>query len=166
MPTLAAITDTLNDPHKLHAALVHFPIVLAFVGLVLTIALTVTLGKSKGLRWWCVALYLVAALTGFIAMDAGEDSVNDLDTSNLSDGVKQLIHDHEEMGEKVWWSMLIVGSFVALTAVPKKPVRVTFAVLALVTSLMNVGLVVNTAYHGGEIVYGHGVGVPQMATSP
>ncbi|MCE9588978.1 MAG: hypothetical protein K8S99_00455 [Planctomycetes bacterium] len=157
--------ETLNDPPRLHAAIVHFPVVLAFIGVPLMLALIATRGRSCTLRWLLVALYVVGSVGGFVAMQVGgraEDKLSELSANGpgLTHAAHEELEEHEEMGEKLWWMMLLPAGAVALGAVKRTPVRVIALVLALGLGVLAATLAGLTAHRGGTLVYAHGVGVP------
>jgi len=157
--------EVLNDPPRLHAAVVHFPVVLAVLGVPLIIALIVTRGRSCTLRWLIVALYVAGALGGLAASWSGEQAVDRLSMlydagGSLTDAASEELEEHEEMGEKVWWMMLAPAVAVAITVAKRTPVRVVALLVALVFGVLVAGWVAVVGHHGGALVYTHGVGVP------
>lgn len=169
--------DIFNEPSRLHAMIVHFPVVLAMLGVPLIVALMVTRGRSSMLRWLIVTLYVVGSFTGFMAMQSGEGAVDQLSRVTdaggaLTDEAMLELEKHEEMGGKLWWMMLLPAAVTALTAIKRTPGELAAAlVLALAVSVWTAGWAGLTGHHGGALVYDHGVGVPASpnnypATSP
>ncbi|MCC7407710.1 MAG: hypothetical protein IT442_06535 [Phycisphaeraceae bacterium] len=159
------ITELVNDPHRQHAALVHFPVAVAFLGLVLLIIFLINLGRSSALRWSIVAVYLLALIAAVLAMRAGhasEEHIVDQLKVQLTPAAQEILSDHEEMGEGVWMTLALPAILVAVSAV--RPLRVAGAVIALLAGLVAAGWIGYTAYLGGNLVYAHGVGVPPMTT--
>ena len=80
---------------------------------------------------------------------------------STTDNAPDELEAHSSMGEKVWMFMAATGVLVALAAIPKKAVRVTMLVLAVLAATANAGWIAVTADHGGRhMVYKYGVGVP------
>ncbi len=163
MPNL--ITQILQDtsrPNEWHAMVVHFPVVISVLGVGLALLLLVTLGRSHWVRWLTVALYAVGVVAALTAMDAGHDAAEHIHAMHvkLSPQAAAMLRQHAEMGKKVWIFMALTTVLAALTAIPKKPVRITLVVLALVASLSTAGWVAVTGHYGGTLVYQYGVGAP------
>ncbi|MCC7205419.1 MAG: hypothetical protein IT441_10095 [Phycisphaeraceae bacterium] len=159
------ITELVNDPHRQHAALVHFPVAVAFLGLVLLIIFLINLGRSSPLRWSIVAVYLLGLIAAVLAMRAGhasEEHILDQLHVQLAPAAQEMLSDHEEMGEGVWMTLALPALLVAFSAI--RPLRVAGAVIALLAGLVAAGWIGYTAYLGGNLVYAHGVGVPPMTT--
>ncbi len=171
-----ALSQFLNDPHIRHAALVHFPIVLAALGILPLIALLMTGLKSRALKLFCVLWFAMASGGAALAANSGEAAADNL--SVRSPGITAAEHDaiehHEELAENGWIWPLIPAVLVLLTF-PKKPaVRRPAFVLAAIASLGVAYWVALTAHAGGKLVYDLGIGVesrmvrslPEGATRP
>ncbi len=158
---LCSLSDSLNNPSRLHAAIVHMPIAIALLGFVLVVALALTRGRSSTLRTIALVLYLLGAVSGFMAGRSGE-AAEDFSTqrTTLSAEADATLEKHEDMGKKAW--LFLAGSMLAvgLTAINRPVLRGTFVVIALVVSLSAAGWVTLTGHLGGELVYEHGIGVP------
>ena len=160
---LDSMLNSFRDPPRLHAMMVHFPIVLAVLGTLATLALLVVRGKVGWLRWVTVGIFLAGAVTGFYTASTGEAADDHLSSANveLTDPANAEFNEHGAMGEKVWMFMAGAGILVALTAVRGPALRSMFLVLALAAALATAAWVAVTAHYGGELVYLHGMGVPQ-----
>lgn len=158
---LHSLGDTLHNPSRLHAAIVHLPIAIALLGFVLVLALALTRGRSGTLRTIALVLYLLGATTGFMAGRSGEAAEEHaMWNVSLADEADAAFEKHEEMGEKAW--MFLAGTMLAvgLTAINRPVPRGVFVVIALAASLTTAGWVTITAHYGGGLVYQHGIGVP------
>jgi|GEM_PF-976384 len=158
------LLQLLNDPHARHSLLVHFPIALSIFGVLPLIALALTKFKSNTLKLVCVACFGIASISGYFAMDAGEDSIDHIFKEHLPKPTqveKAAMHDHAELGEVVWiWSLVPVG-LIGVSLIPKRKVAVIAGSLGLVAGLaasVQVGL---TGHAGGKLVYVYGLGVPE-----
>ncbi|MEX1089713.1 MAG: DUF2231 domain-containing protein [Phycisphaeraceae bacterium] len=160
-----AMMRSLSDPQQVHALWVHLPIGAAVAGLLLMLLLTFTGGKAQPVRWSLIIIYVLGMATGYLAMDAGEDAHQRLMDEGvaLSPAVDHLLHEHEEMGEKVWMFMGVTALLVLFTAVRNTPVRLIALVLALTASVATLGWISVVGHYGGTMVYSYGVGTP---TSP
>lgn len=159
--TFSDMLNMLTDPQRLHAATVHMPIGFTILGLLAVIAMAINLGKNNTLRWATVILFLLAATTGWIAVITGESTYEQIEHyGQVSETAHDLIHEHEELAEKMPPILLGVAVAVALTAIPNVLVRILFLVVALLGSMGVTGAMSVVGHWGGELVYVHGVGVP------
>lgn len=158
-----SLQQTAQDPTRLHAAIVHLPIAAAALGLVLLLLLTLVGARSPGLRWAAVVVYLAGAVTGAMAMCSGEQAQDHVAAAGvtLTAEAADLLHEHEELGEKVWIPLAIATVLIVLTSIRMVAARVAALTLAILSGLAALGMVVATAHYGGQLVYLHGVGVPQ-----
>lgn len=148
-------------PDPLHPAVVHFPIVLLFLGAPLAVvAVFVRSWNLPVLAAVVLALgaggALVATWTGGQAAElAGE----------LKDGAEEALDEHEEWGERAR-NAGIVAALLAITsaAFSRKPVAAralgAAAALAAVAAAFSVA---QAGHYGGQVVYKHGVGVDTAA---
>lgn len=159
--------ESLQYPQRLHAALVHLPIGAAIFGLVLVMALAISRGRSNGLRWATVAVYLLGMGAAFLAEDAGKDAAGMLTSAGAhrTAEARALLHQHAEMGEAVWIFFLVAAVLTAATWLPWRVLRRASVVLALASGLAVASWVGVTGFYGGELVYAHGVGVPTSANN-
>ncbi len=153
--------DAWNDPSMRHAMLLHFPIVLSAIGPIITILAAIFWSKSKVFRWAALVLFIALLGCGYITEESGENA-HDAVQGSLSEAGEELLHEHEELGEKVWIFssislLLIAGSFV-----PKAKIGRSSAWLAVLGSIWVAGWVANTADHGGRLVYKFGAGTPDQ----
>lgn len=151
--------EEFRDPARVHAMMVHFPIAVSILGLVLLFFLTVAGGRSPGMRWACVIVYLIGAGIAIAAKMSGDNAAEQL-TPNRNAAADVVLNDHYEAGEKVWIPLAITTLFVALTAINITGVRVLTLVAAILAALFSLAWVSYTGYLGGQLVYAHGVGVP------
>lgn len=155
---LHSLTSVWSDPVRSHAILVHFPVVAGTLGLVFVVALMLTGGRSPGMRWASVILYTLGAAAGYFAMLTGRSAGSEASTS-LSAAAQELLEKHEELGEKAWIFLLVTAVCCAFTAFRLVSVRTTMTVMAVLAALITAGWITLTGHYGGDLVYGHGVGV-------
>lgn len=160
---LHSLTSVWSDPVRSHAILVHFPVVAGTLGLVFVVALMLTGGRSPGMRWASVILYTLGAAAGYFAMLTGRSAGSEASTS-LSAAAQELLEKHEELGEKAWIFLLVTAVCCAFTAFRLVSVRTTMTVMAVLAALVTAGWITVTGHYGGELVYGHGVGVARHAS--
>ena len=140
----------MNGAH-LHLLLNHAP-VLGTIG-ALAIGVYGLLRHQRDVVTLALGLLVLSGVLGFAAMQTGEGAEEVLEESVPSVS-HDVIHEHEEMGEKAGWASVVLG-LVALGALvagrgdagPKTGLVWGVMALALVVS----GLMVWTANLGGQI---------------
>lgn len=141
-------------PEPLHPAVVHFPIVLAFLLPIFALGTLWAIRRGAShLRAWAlpVALAGALALSAWVAVETGE-AQEDRVESVLAEGV---LHEHEEAGERF---LVLAGVLFLVTGVGLLPGTVgtagrvvgTAGTVALLVAAIQVGAA------GGELVYEHG----------
>jgi uncharacterized membrane protein len=139
----------MNDAH-LHMVVNHFPIIGTIFGLgILIVGLIMNNNTAKSIAY---ILFVVAAVFGFFSMSTGEGA-EELVEDMPSIG-KKIIHDHEEMAEKLALLLYVLGgiSLVGLYLNIKnhyKAKLVSFLIVIIAAVCVFVGKEVGTS--GGEI---------------
>jgi uncharacterized membrane protein len=141
-------------PNPLHPAVVHFPIVLAFLLPLFAIGALVAIRKgARPLRAWSLPLAIGAALTlsSWVAVETGEDQ---------DERVERVVGNapletHEEAAElflTLSGVLLLVSATGLVGGVVGRAGRITATIgaVALVVAAAQVG------HSGGELVYRHG----------
>jgi uncharacterized membrane protein len=148
-------------PNPLHPALVHFPIVLILVGAMAAVA-------AAFLRRWhlplmAAILLSLGALGALAAVQTGEEEGGLVDLS--SESTEAILDEHEDWAETTR-SLAIVAAVLAvasacLVRLPRtaRAVGAATAIAALAAAYA----VAQTGHYGGQLVYGHGVGVNLVA---
>ena len=139
----------MNDAHW-HLVVNHFPIIGTIFGL--GILISGILLKNKTAVNIAYILFVISAIFGFASMYTGEgakEMVEDL--PNVGD---QIIHEHEEMAEKLAIVLYVLGTFsiaglILNTMKHSKAKFVTYIVL--ITSLAAALLGKQTGTTGGEV---------------
>lgn len=149
--------EATRQPSTLHAMMVHLPIALGMLGPFLLLWLMMTRGKSESVRWLIVTLYAVGVVTAVLAMQSGMAAAHQ---AGVTGRVAVAVHEHEEMGEKVWALMAGCGILTALSCIAWRPVRWGSLILGLLLSAFTLVWIALTGHLGGMLVYEHGVGVP------
>lgn len=139
----------MNDAH-VHMVVNHFPIIGTILGLGILIAGNIL--KNNTVKSTAYSLFIVAAIFAAISMGTGEGAeelVEDMPTIG-----KQIIHEHEEMAEKLALVLYVLGaiSIVGLYFNYKKHSKAqVVAIGALVVAFGAVFLAQQTGTTGGEI---------------
>lgn len=140
----------------LHPKIVHLPLGLALVMPLLLLGLVIAI-RSKWLAprsWWmAVGLAALATVGSFAATQSGEREEKPVKAIVGRD----LVHEHEEVGEKFAWAMaLTLGLSVAGGLVRREGWRTGVQGATVVASVVTLGLGIRAGELGGELVYKHG----------
>jgi uncharacterized membrane protein len=141
-------------PNPLHPAVVHFPIVLAFLLPLFAIGALVAIRKgARPLRAWSLPLAVGAALTlsSWVAVETGEQQDERVERVVA----EQPLEAHEERAElflTLSGVLLLVSATGLVRGVVGRAGRIsaTVGAVALVVAAAQVG------HSGGELVYRHG----------
>jgi len=167
MDIIQDLAASLRDPHARHAMMVHLPIVLALLGVPLTLAVVLLRRRAATLTIITLLGFLLASCGAALAANSGEDAEHNLKEASLTQAERSAVHDHEELGENGWiWPLIpavLLG--LSLASIKRPAVRTTMTVGAFIASLGVGGWVVLTAHAGGALVYTHGLGVPARASA-
>jgi hypothetical protein len=139
----------MNEAH-LHLLLNHIPVFAVAFGFLAWIVSMVL--KSNHLRWSAIFLFLLSAVSAYIASETGEGAEDLVET--LPGVTKALIHEHEEAAELA--SLFAYGlAAVALASGWVSRFRSQYfkwaQVLVMLLSLVTIGLMARTAFEGGMI---------------
>ncbi len=154
--------DAMNDPASRHAILVHFPVAVAVLAPLLLIATMIAGGQNRALRITAVGAYVLLAASAWAAVLSGE-SANDHAGATPA-VVGAILHDHEEMAEKIWIFALAAAALAAGGMHRKRVVSAASLWFALAGGVFIAGWVGVTAHKGGTMVYRYGTGTPAPLT--
>ncbi len=154
--------DALNHPASRHAILVHFPVALAMLAPLLLIATMVVGGKNRALRIAVIGAYILLAASAWAAVLSGESANDHVGAPPAV--VASMVHEHEEMAEKIWIFALATAVLVAGGMHKKQGVAAVSLWLALAGGVFTAGWVGATAHKGGTMVYRFGTGTPSPLT--
>lgn len=139
----------MNDAH-LHMVVNHFPIIGTILGL--GILITGMILKNNSVKNTAYILFIVAAVFAAFSMGTGEGAeelVEDMPTVG-----KQIIHEHEEMAEKLAIVLYVLGvvSLVGLFLSYLKNAKANLvSYVAVVVAIIGVFFAQQTGTTGGEI---------------
>lgn len=153
------LSELLPNTQEAHAITVHLPVAISIIG-VLVVAVALLLKTSKDvLRWSAVATYLLLAVTGYVAVETGEDARTEV-SGAISPAIWEVIDEHEEMAEYVW--MFAVGTSVLLliSIFTKGMTRLGTGIAAFALAIAAAVWVGLTGHYGGDLVYQYGIGIP------
>lgn len=139
----------MNDAH-LHLIVNHFPIIGTILGLGILISGMIL--KNNSVKNTAYVLFIIAAIFAALSMATGEGAEEMVeDMPNIG---KQIIHEHEEMAEKLAVVLYLLGlsSIVGLYFNLKNKAKATLvSYLVLTIAIVGVFLAQKTGTTGGEI---------------
>jgi uncharacterized membrane protein len=150
-------------PHPLHPAIVHFPIVLIFLGTALS-ALTI-FTRRGGLPQFAAVILILAAGAAQFAYATGGDQADEV-VKRMPEA-KPLIRVHAEWGERVRNTAVAaaISAVIALAFYRFARFRRFLAVLTTLIAGAACYCTLQAAHYGGDMVYHHGVGVESIASN-
>lgn len=139
----------MNDAH-VHMVVNHFPIIGTIFGL--GILITGIVMKNNVVKNVAYVLFCISAIFGFASMFTGEGAEEIAE--NLPSVTDQIIHEHEEMAEKLAVVLYLLGlvSIAGLYMNFKNHAKASLvSFIALTISVVAVFLAQQTGTSGGEI---------------
>ena len=139
----------MNDAH-LHMVVNHFPIIGTILGL--GILITGMILKNNSVKNTAYVLFVVSAIFAAFSMGTGEGA-EELVEDMPSVG-KQIIHEHEEMAEKLAIVLYVLGviSLAGLILSYMKNAKATLlSYLAVIVAIIGVFFAQQTGTTGGEV---------------
>lgn len=139
----------MNDAH-LHLVVNHFPIIGTIFGL--GILITGIVFKSNAVKNVSYVIFIVTAIFAFISMSTGEGAEELVE--DMPEIGKRIIHEHEELAEKLALVLYILGAVSLLGLYTNfknhsKAKLTSFLVLAI--AAVSVVLAKSVGTSGGEI---------------
>lgn len=154
----------ISMPNPLHAAVVHFPIVLILLGAVAAVLAMVT--QRWHLPVLAALLLSLGAFGSVISVMTGKDEGELVATAGA---IERVLDQHEEWAERTRGFASAAAAFAIVAALTLRHVAVsrTLAVAATAVALVAAWCVFQTGHYGGQLVYRHGAGVntAQVATA-
>jgi uncharacterized membrane protein len=144
-------------PDPLHPAIVHFPIVLIFLGTLLSILTIFT--RRGALPQFAAVILILAAGGAHLAVNTGSDQVDDV-LRRMPDA-KPLVLAHAEWGLKMRTAAMTaaISALVALAFYRLGRFRRVLAFVTTIIAAWACYCAFEAAKHGGAMVFHHGVGV-------
>ena len=157
------LLETLENPSMMHAAVVHFPIVL-FLMAVPAAAAVYFLPRHIWLRLGVLFFFLLVVGASYVAEETGEKAYGVVPTE-LNQAVWDQIHQHEQLAELLKFIAAAGATLLLISFIPYDLFRKGGALLALCAALAGSILCGVTAHYGGDLVYTHGVGTKLLKES-
>jgi len=159
--------DIFSQPAMLHAISVHMPVALSILGLPLAFLTVVLPNRYASFRIAALVVYLALTASAVAAVETGEDAREQVPPDIRTEASK-LLDQHEWMAEYVWMFGLGTALLLGMSLVPAKALRVPWVYrltvgLAFAASISTAAWVGLTGHKGGELVYVHGIGTPQLS---
>ncbi len=140
---------------NVHPLIVHFPIALLITALVFDLGAIIFKNKIW-LRSGAGMLYILGALAALAAYLSGQQAG---DAAAIPPTAHPTLSEHADLALYTVWFFGIYG-LLRLFLLWKKPVEKTVVtIIIFLIGLVGMGLLYETAEHGAELVFRHGVGV-------
>jgi len=150
------ITDLLENPSHLHAAIVHFPIALAIIAFIF-LGVSAFFRAHLILRLCTAVLYLSTAVAAWVAERTGERAGR-LVPPDFPAAIWDHLEQHETLASYVAPLALGIAVLLFLSFLPRRPIEEFFLLTAGCAGFSLMVLLAFVAHHGGTLVYVHGVG--------
>lgn len=150
------LLDTLENPSMMHAAVVHFPIVLFFACVIATAA-AVAFQRVLALRLVALGLFVALTASCYVAELSGEKAYGAV-PGELPQVVWDQIHEHERLAETLKFVAGAGALLLLLSLIPHPYTRRGGTVMGLCAAVGGSVLCGVAAHYGGDLVYHHGVG--------
>lgn len=146
-----------------HPQIVHFIVVLGFIGVGLRILSLVV--KIEWIRPAATVALLAAALSGVLAARSGDEAHG---PAERIPGAREAVQKHEAAGERARNLFLVVAGFeiLALALAKREKVRRLALIGSAVTGVVAAFFLFEAAEHGGEVVYNYAGGVGTRSGHP
>ncbi len=144
---------------NLHPAVVHFPIACLPLALLFD-SVGLFLRRQRWLAPAATALYIVGALSAWLALWAGERAADGLVGAPAA--VQPRIGEHSDWAHYAWYALIAVAAVrLVIELRPRLKGHRGARLGALLLGLVALGLLGKAADFGGALVYEHGLGVKQ-----
>jgi uncharacterized membrane protein len=146
-----------------HPQIVHFIVVLGFVGVGLRLLSLVV--KVEWIKPAATVALLAAAVCSVLAARSGDQAHQ---PAERIPGAREAVQEHEELGERARNLFLLVAGFeiLALAMRKKEKVRRVALVGSAVAGVVAAFFLFEAAEHGGNLVYGYAGGVGTRSGKP
>jgi len=150
------------DLGSYHPIVVHFAIALLGIGVLFRL-LSLT-GRMKWAGPAAATLLIVGALTAVVAAESGDDAH---EAAEHIPGVRSVVEEHQEWGERVRNLFIAVGVVELLAlALRRRQHADKLLYLSAIVGLVGLGALYEAAEHGGELVYSYAGGVGMRTEDP
>lgn len=140
---------------NLHPMLVHFPIVI-FIGAVFFNLISLFLKDQAWLRWSAVYFYVLGGFAALFTVLSGRAAADSVVIPAMANPV---LTEHADLAELTAWYFGIYALLRLFLFFKKYDLKNWVAITLFVFGAAGLGLLFETAEHGGELVFKYGVGV-------
>ena len=149
---------------SLHPQIVHFVVALGLVGILLRIL--AFLVRAEWVRYTATILLLIAAGASVLAVKSGDEAHG---PAERIPGARDLVHEHEEAGERTRNLLLVVALLeIAALAIRKRNLKAERGLLAAsaLVGVVTAWSIYNAGKLGGDLVYSYAGGVGMRPGDP
>ncbi|MCH7526010.1 MAG: hypothetical protein IID39_01105 [Planctomycetes bacterium] len=164
MEFLTEFSEVWSQVQARHAMLVHVPIVLSLLCVVAAVWSAVRLGKIAVLHRAALVLTLILAVTANVTARSGHEAEEAVE-GILSEEGEHALHEHESLGDKIWFLAAAASVCLAVGFAKKDWVRTASSWAAAVLTVVAAGVAANAGHFGGQLVYKYGAVIPTHAYS-
>lgn len=140
---------------NIHPLIVHFPIALLVSAALVDLAALV-LRKRPGLRDLATLLYCAGAGAAITAYFTGRNAETSL---LLPAEVNLFVDEHEDWAFRTTWFFVFFASVRLAVSYIIRPKTIVLPAGVFLVGLVGIFMLYETAEHGGELVFAHGIGV-------
>jgi uncharacterized membrane protein len=146
----------------IHPVVDHFTVALLMVG-VLTDLVGSLLPGYRWIRYMALSLMILGAFAAAASWESGGWEAHRVHKL-VSGDVKELLHDHAELGDWLVWIFAILALW--RIGVEAFAFVGAWRGIYLLAAIAAIGLLGYQGYMGGELVYDHGVGTALLTPTP
>lgn len=144
---------------NIHPLIIHFPIVLLFLAVIADL-FSLLLKKTYWLRRAGHILYVLGALSAVVTYLSGKQAADSID---IPSSAYTVLSHHADLA---FTTMLFFTIYTAIRLLVFRTKWAQKKIVAVIFMLMGLGgyyFVVETATHGAQLVFGHGIGTQAIA---
>jgi len=143
---------------NIHPLLIHFPIAILIIAVVFDVLALVAPNK-----WWhpttATILYAIGTVSTFVAYYSGQEAGEYL---KLSKPALEVLNHHSQLA---LYTLLFFSFYITVRLAltwNRDTIKRALHIGLIIGAFAGLGLLYATAEHGGELVYGYGVGTGQL----
>lgn len=143
-------------PSPLHAAVVHFPIVLVLLGAL--VALAAVFSRRWNLPLLAAVLLTLGAVGAVVAVGSGQNEGELVSSAGV---IEQVLDQHEAWARHTRTAAIVAALLAIATIAASRWTKTSRALAptAAAAALIAGWCVAQTGHYGGQLVYRHGAGV-------
>ena len=146
---------------NIHPMIVHFPLVLLIFAVLLDVA-GLILKKFTWFEKSALLLYLLGTIAAILAFLSGRAASDGLD---IPSRVVSAVNDHADWAEITLWFFIIFSVIRLAIGIYFKSLKKVILVPIVLTGLIGIYFLYQTADHGAKLVFGYGLGTGNITES-